>query len=324
MLGKLQMKKPRVFTLILIILIALGAVCIQPINAQYQGNITINADGSISPSTAPIQQTGNTYSLLSDVTGSILLQRSNSVFNGKEHILQSSHPVSAGINLLDVSNVTVKNLTVMGSWSYTAGISLINSSNVIVANNTISDIYSIQAMNGISFDGIYVNGGNSNVITGNTLVNNMEGMLFLHTSYNLVVGNDIKLTLTRDIHSGTGGIYFGDASNNTIYHNNFWVNIGAQARTFDSSNIWDNGFPSGGNYWSDYQTKYPSASENGSTGIGNTAYVIDERNQDNYPLLTSFNSTLYGIKTTPPKIVVLTPTNQKFNDSAVPLMFTAR
>jgi hypothetical protein len=48
------MRKTAVVTLILIGLMTLGIVCIQPIKAEYQGDITINADGSISPSTAPI------------------------------------------------------------------------------------------------------------------------------------------------------------------------------------------------------------------------------------------------------------------------------
>jgi len=59
-------------------------------------------------------------------------------------------------------------------------------------------------------------------------------------------------------------------------------------------NIWDDGYPSGGNYWSDYNgTDLFSGSyqnETGSDGIGDTPYVIDENNQDNYPLIAPFNS----------------------------------
>jgi hypothetical protein len=48
----------------------------------------------------------------------------------------------------------------------------------------------------------------------------------------------------------------------------------------------DNG--SIGNYWSDYLTKYPNASEVGNTGIGDTPYIIDANNVDNFPLMTLF------------------------------------
>jgi parallel beta-helix repeat protein len=45
---------------------------------------------------------------------------------------------------------------------------------------------------------------------------------------------------------------------------------------------WDN--EKGGNYWSDYATKYPNASGVGNSGIGNTPYVVDSSNIDHYPL----------------------------------------
>lgn len=51
-------------------------------------------------------------------------------------------------------------------------------------------------------------------------------------------------------------------------------------------------------------------------------YVIDGQNKDRYPLLKPFNSTFYEIETTPPKISVLSPVNQVYNESSVPLVFT--
>jgi hypothetical protein len=53
----------------------------------------------------------------------------------------------------------------------------------------------------------------------------------------------------------------------------------------NSTNTWDDGYPSGGNYWSNYQTTYPNAAEKGSSGIWNTPYVIDANNTDRYPLM---------------------------------------
>jgi len=59
-----------------------------------------------------------------------------------------------------------------------------------------------------------------------------------------------------------------------------------------SANIWDDGFPSGGNYWSDYigVDLYGGLSQNetGSDGIGDTPYIIDANNQDNYPLIKPY------------------------------------
>jgi len=57
-------------------------------------------------------------------------------------------------------------------------------------------------------------------------------------------------------------------------------------------NFWDNGYPSGGNYWSDYNGtdlfSGPYQNETGSDGIGDTPYGIDENNQDRYPLMKPY------------------------------------
>ena len=53
--------------------------------------------------------------------------------------------------------------------------------------------------------------------------------------------------------------------------------------TDDSNGIWDNG--EDGNYWSDYEERYPDAKELDGSGVWDTPYVIDENNQDNYPLM---------------------------------------
>jgi hypothetical protein len=67
-----------------------------------------------------------------------------------------------------------------------------------------------------------------------------------------------------------------------MYHNSF-VGNGVQAfveyiNPSEPTNIWDNGYPSGGNYWSDYKGtdlySGPYQNETGSDGIGDTPYVI--------------------------------------------------
>jgi hypothetical protein len=53
--------------------------------------------------------------------------------------------------------------------------------------------------------------------------------------------------------------------------------------------IWDNGYPSGGNYWIGYVSsdKYSGPGQNitGSDGIGDTPYVIDADDIDHYPFM---------------------------------------
>ena len=318
------MRKAAVVTLILIGLMTLSAARIQPIKAEYEGNIAINADGSISPSTAPIQQTGNTYTLTGDVVGSISVLRSNIIFDGNGYSLialgvghgveglsvggnpYSSPPVATG-----AANVTVKNLIVKGS---VFGISLVETTNALVFNNTILETWNFPFM---STAGIRVEGGGSNIITGNNLVNNQVGMSFLETQNNLIVGNRIENSTAPS--TGGYGIVFWGASNNTIYHNNFMNNkVQAYDDSFNSPfsvNTWDKGYPSGGNYWSDYKTKYPIAAEIDNSGIGDKPYVIDSNNTDRYPLMEPFN-------VASPRISILSPVNQAFNESGVSLVFT--
>jgi len=60
------------------------------------------------------------------------------------------------------------------------------------------------------------------------------------------------------------------------------------------ANIWDDGYPSGGNYWSDYNGTdlYTEQHQNvtGSDGLGDVPYIINEDNQDNYPLMKAWGS----------------------------------
>ena len=337
------MKKTVVLTLILICLMALGVVCIRPVRAQYQGDITINADGSVTPSTAPIQQTGNIYTLTSNLNGSITVERSNIILDGSGHtiagILQiGSLPTAPTVGVSYTSNVMVANFTVTGSYY---GISLWQTSNVTVANNTITG-----TGNGIlALDeptaGIDVEGGGSNIITGNNVSNNYDGLSFLETVNNLIAGNNITNSNNpiNDTYYANGawhygtvsscGIIFWGASNNTIYHNNF-INNAMQASegTFNSpsaGNVWDDGYLGGGNYWSDYLTKYPNATEIDTSGIGNTPYVIDAQNKDRYPLMEPFTASFllkYEQEVTPPKISVLSPLNQTYSKSNVSLAFS--
>jgi parallel beta-helix repeat protein len=69
------------------------------------------------------------------------------------------------------------------------------------------------------------------------------------------------------------------SSNNIVYRNNFIKN----AQPVDEkgvNTVWDDGYPSGGNYWSDY-----NGTDANFDGIGDTPYIIDGNNTDNYPLM---------------------------------------
>jgi len=64
-------------------------------------------------------------------------------------------------------------------------------------------------------------------------------------------------------------------------------------------NTWDNGYPSGGNYWSNYKEKYPNATELNGSDIWNTPYVIAVENKDEHPLMNPVTVPEFS-DTTPP------------------------
>lgn len=308
--------------LLLILTLTSSTLVFQPIKAQYQGNITINSDGSISPPTAPIQQDNGVYVLTDDVIGGITVMASNVTFDGNGHSIIG--PLSVGYKyyssppiITGTSNVTVKNFIVKNS---VFGISLHKTSNSMVINNTILGTGPpVLIPVAQSTGGIYVVDGGSNIVKENNLINNYLGIYFMESINNLIVRNNVINCSNPFLLSGGPAIVFWGASNNTIYHNNFINNpIQAYDGSFNSPfsvNAWDNGYPSGGNYWSDYHTKYPNATEISDSGIGNTPYVIDSQNKDQYPLMEPFT-------TTAPKISISTPVNHVFNESSVPLHFT--
>jgi len=176
------------------------------------------------------------------------------------------------------------------------GIWLSPSSNNIISGNNIT---------ANNFGGIYLYySSNNNSINGNNIANNDFGVLVYNSLSNAINGNNItannryavalysysknNIVNTNNITCNGEGIYLEGSSSNIIYHNNF-INNSKQASPYYSVNIWDDGYPSGGNYWSDYSgvdLKWGSDQhKSGSDGIGDTAYVIDTNNRDRYPLM---------------------------------------
>jgi len=119
-----------------------------------------------------------------------------------------------------------------------------------------------------------------NNLSRNSITGNTYGILLWASPDNTIHGNDVE--------GNNYGISLPNSSGNSIYHNNF-VHNAVQVCSYNSTNAWDNGYPSGGNYWSDYRGRYPDARKIDEMGIWNTSYVLDGNNQDNYPLTDPWN-----------------------------------
>lgn len=111
--------------------------------------------------------------------------------------------------------------------------------------------------------------------TGNTICNNTISLN--NIGLNLEYGGNIIYANT--ISESEVAIDTSNSSNSLIYYNNFVNNI-ENVKCADSSNIWDDEYPSGGNYWSDHNPPDEDLDK-----IGDLAYIIDENNTDRYPLI---------------------------------------
>jgi len=142
-------------------------------------------------------------------------------------------------------------------------------------------------------DGILLAFTIKSTITGNNLTNNNNGIKFWGSSSNRVVGNNIIRNGNGIFFSGASflDVFYSPSPNNTIYYNNFidnGNNVGDVAGSWwiqesaPAVNFWDNGLE--GNYWPNY-----NGTDNNGDSVGDTPYVINENNQDNYPLMGPIN-----------------------------------
>ena len=182
-----------------------------------------------------------------------------------------------GIQLDDSSQNDISKNKIIAIRTGHTGLFLSSSSN----NNTISKNEIADNENGIRFsDSSY------NIVSGNNITNNEYGIIFDSSFNNILSGNDIK--------ANTNSMWFyAESSNNKIYHSNFIGNINPVI-TGGLHNIWDNGYPWGGNYWDNYNGvdihSGPYQNENGMDAIGDSPFIMDGNNVDNYPLMGPFGS----------------------------------
>ena len=217
-----------------------------------------------------------------------------------------------GVSIVSSPGIILYKNTISGNQQL--GVYIRDSNNMDVVENTFSN------------DGIYVRNSYGNTITGNTV--NGKPLVYLENEEDQTIDNagqiilvncntveienldlsdvDVGLELWQTSHVNavnnnfTNNRYYGvvvaNSSDNHFYHNNFINNTVYQvyipSYASVSSNMWDNGYPSGGNYWSDY-TGFdlyhgPHQDIPGADGIGDTEYVINTDNHDQYPLMQSW------------------------------------
>ena len=224
----------------------------------------------------------------------------------------------AGIWLSFSSNSTISGNNITANNR--EGIWLDSSSGNKISGNNIADngygiiLTSFSNYNSISgnsitnnYFGIWPDSSSYNSISGNNIGNNDYGISLSDSSNSTISGNNITAnnwhgiglyessnnTISENTITANNreGIWLDSSSNNKIFHNNI-INNFDQVYSSNSVNIWDDGYPSGGNYWSDFtgiEVKSGSIQDQpGSDGIGDVPYVVHRDDRDLFPLMKSY------------------------------------
>ncbi len=223
--------------------------------------------------------------------------------------------VQSGIELESSSYNNIMDNNIYSNSHY--GVSLYTSSNNSIINNNLSSspneniILSFSSNDNLILNnriynsavGIDLDSSSRNIVTGNRIFSNPQiGIFAADSTYNIITKNNIS--------NSEYGLYIFTCHYNQIYHNNIMDNTN-QALDDQDDNIWNDSYPSSGNYWSDFDEsgdgayddyKGPGQNVSGSDGIvdngtigggGKNPYVIDSDSRDHYPLIYPYmeNST---------------------------------
>ncbi|MGQ4834358.1 MAG: right-handed parallel beta-helix repeat-containing protein [Candidatus Asgardarchaeia archaeon] len=169
---------------------------------------------------------------------------------------------------------------------------LVDSPNYLIENNLVYN----------SIENIYLDGAHNAKVLYNEAFNCTYGINVWFTDNATFLGNKIhdsavqgifvwgstNNTVTQnEFYNNKYGIYVRESSGNFFYLNNIYNNTYNAYMVYSEPNIWDNGAL--GNYWDDY-----TGVDLNNDSIGDTPYVIDDNNQDRYPLMYKFQEYLRG------------------------------
>ena len=220
-----------------------------------------------------------------------------------------------GIHLDDASGNTIANNSALSNVFH--GVYLYDSRKNAISYNTAHSndrygiyVYSCEnntiADNNASYnkeDGMFLRESNYSVVERNSFVNNSMGIRMSRSHNSTVNDNNISKnswgvilisssnnTVTQNMVSWNFGygFYLLSAIENMIHHNDI-INNTEQAYDDGGANQWDDGYPSGGNYWSNYTGQDLCSGPNQNVcpdpdGIGDVPYIIDVDSMDRYPL----------------------------------------
>ena len=261
---------------------------------SYSDAITINADNvRLSSLTIFLSNPGGYITVNGDMTQI----GGNNIIAGPEVglVVRGSY-----CNITDNIPIGSSKFFNLGGYESSGGLINLSGSSNIIARNSFSKIHISGNSNTVSNNtcwNLRLSDANQNVVSGNkigTTTRHSTGIYVIgNSAHNVVYANNIAgYSYDVEINSES-------AENNTFYRNNFINNYNNHVYIYTgnltgTSNFWDNGYE--GNYWDDY-----NGTDNNRDGIGDTPYIIDDKNVDNYPLMYTYDIENDGVALPPPE-----------------------
>lgn len=205
--------------------------------------------------------------LSADQAGGVVIGTHGVVLDCNGHRISGG---AAGITLQGKTGVTVKNCVVTGNSGY--GIVLKSNS---AGNTSTGNTFEANTVEG-NAGGFYLTTSSSgNTFKGNTARRNSQFGFRLEGSSR---GNNLR---ENTIANNARGVEVVSSSGNSIINNNFMDNE-VQATVSGSSPFFSFGEPTGGNYWSDFDTPAKGCSDQNNDGFCDVPRVVpgSTRNDD--------------------------------------------
>ena len=190
----------------------------------------------------------------------------------------SAIPSDAGcVILVNCTSISIQNVNISHNWQ---GVAFAYTTNATIAESNVTNTqYCIWLWN------------SSDCHINENYVSQFIGIQLDYSSNNTIYGNTITGC------GNWGGVGIVESSNNTFYGNNFTDNYIHVKIDVASENNWDNGYPDGGNYWDDFEERYPHVKDiysgpdqdiPGPDNLWDEPYTINANNVDNYPVVPEF------------------------------------
>jgi parallel beta-helix repeat protein len=203
---------------------------------------------------------------------------------------------ASGIYLTLLSGASGSIITGLEITNFNEGILVSNASNCRIYSNIMASMGSSgiviegsDATNNVIFDNIFQDTPTPINITASAANNTIhDNIISSQSIVTLNIGADGNSVYGNSISASQILVNLTNSQDNLFYHNDFLSAVRIEAPATGNT-VWDNGYPSGGNYWNDYkgvdQKKGQNQDQPGSDNIGDTPYIIYSNNMDRYPLV---------------------------------------